>query len=131
MPNDAITPAEVYERVVELDAVVRRLIWFVGALCLLVILKTIINLSISVNVLKMLRRVEKLLDLSERHGTLTDDKLRDLKTETARATNTVVGAVEVAAKTVTAIVPPKVVAEIKRDVESGLFKKPNPEPGSI
>ncbi len=74
-----IQPADVYAQVMDMLreiavglALIRTLIWMVGALCLLVVIQILSKYVIFGRIMELLREVRALLTLTESHGRQTD-----------------------------------------------------------
>lgn len=109
-----VTPQDVYDKVQILTSELWWVVRLVVVLCGLVLLQILAKAIIFGRVMSLLHRVEILLTLAEKHGTLTDEQVESLKNQQTTATRTVVGAVKVAAASIKSEIPPKVVEEINR-----------------
>lgn len=69
-----MTPDDVYRVVVEIQATLRVLCWFVGVLCVLEVLHIVAKVVLYRAMIKLLRRVAELLGIVEEHAKLTDTK---------------------------------------------------------
>lgn len=128
MNGDEIRPADVFEKVEHLYRVVIWLAWLTGIMSILVLFQIVAKALIFSRVLAMLRRVETLLQMAERHGQITDARAADMKSTTIQAAKTLAAVVNTAAAEIKTEVPPRVAAELQKGAgDSGVL----PRPGAV
>lgn len=117
--SSEIKPADVYDKVEHLYAVVIWLARLMLLVCGLIIMQIFAKAIIYTRIARLLSRVEILLTLTERHGAINDQKTQEIKAQAVQVAQAATATVKAVGEEIKAEMPAAVVAAIKRDSSDG------------